>query len=124
MSESLYAKLGKLHEQVEQKDAAISAYVQLLANIVTGEIELSRVMVNTTDRSVHVAERGQRMPMPMQFNGLPNCVVQPTPTEEDKLRERIRELEAELLIASTGAGQSPMESPLPAGDAPTGEPPF
>ncbi len=101
MSAALYEKLGRLQEQIEQKDIAFNAVLYFVAKMLTGEIELSRIRVDLTNRVVSCSERGQAPALPMQLNGLPECVVQKTPTEADVLRDRVRQLEAELLIAST-----------------------
>jgi len=77
MSDKLYADLGKKQERIEQLDAAYNALLGLLAGVVAGNIDRSRVLVNLTDRSWSLSAAGERPGLPATINGLPECVVAP-----------------------------------------------
>lgn len=77
MSQKLYEQLGRKQERIEDQDAAYGALLDLLAKVVTGEIDRSRVLVNLTDRSWSYAPPGQRPPLPATINGLPQVAVAP-----------------------------------------------
>ena len=71
---------GRIVEQMfrlEEQDAEYSRILDLLAKVVSGEIDRSRVMVNLTDRTWSFANPGERPAMPATINGLPVCVVAP-----------------------------------------------
>lgn len=73
----LYEKVGRQQAAIEQKDAANGQLLDVLAKIVSGEIDRSRVMVNLTDKSVTWAPEGFRPELPATINGVPVCVVAP-----------------------------------------------
>ena len=73
----LYEMIGRLQLRTEQQDAAYGTLVDLLAKVVSGEIDRSRVLVNLTDRKWEYVEPGCRPGMPAQINGLPECVTAP-----------------------------------------------
>jgi hypothetical protein len=75
MSDKLYADLGRKQERIEQLDAAFDQLLRITAQLLSGEIEPSRVMIDLTNRAWIVAPMGQSPPMPATINGLPNCVV-------------------------------------------------
>ncbi len=77
MSAKLYEQLGRKQERVEELDAAYTALLGLLANVVSGEIDRSRVLVNLTDRQWAVSEAGTTPSTPSTINGLPRVVVAP-----------------------------------------------
>jgi len=79
MSESLFAAIGRRQLAMENQDAAYTALLNLLAEVVSGTTDRSRVMINLTDRTWSVAAHGQRPAMPSTINGLPLCVVAPEP---------------------------------------------
>lgn len=73
----LLAKIGEQHLEIESIKANYRSLVETVANIVRGDIDLSRVMVNLTDHSVFWAPIGERPSMPATINGFPVCVVAP-----------------------------------------------
>lgn len=73
----LYEVLGRKQALLDSQDEAYTDLLNLLAGIVSGQIETSRVLVNLTDRSWFLAEQGQSPGMPATINGLPICVVAP-----------------------------------------------
>ncbi len=103
----MYAEFGRLNWTLKQKDMALSAMLLLISRLVTGEVNVNRVAVNLTDGQVSVVEEGQRASTPAQINGLPNVVVAPSPTENETLRTRVRELERAL---AAPPDQCPAES--------------
>lgn len=76
------AAVGQKQLAFERSDAAYSNVLQVLAGVVSGEIDRSRVLVNLTDRSWLVTPPGERPGMPAQINGLPICVVAPAEPEQ------------------------------------------
>lgn len=78
MNESkLYETLGRKQAQLEAQDAAYNALLNLLASVVIGEIDRSRIMVNLTDRNWIATGPGERPALPATINGLPVCIVAP-----------------------------------------------
>lgn len=78
MSENqLLETLGRKQLQIESQDAAYTNLLNLLAGVVTGQIDPARILINVTDRTWTVAKDGERPSMPAQINGLPLCVVAP-----------------------------------------------
>jgi len=71
----LYEALGRKQLQLEQQDAAYSQILRLVAEIVCGKIDRTRVLVNLTDRTWAVSEPGTRPATPGTINGVPECVV-------------------------------------------------
>lgn len=76
MTESqLYEKIGRLQLAVDDRSQQYMALLQLLADVISGTIEASRVMVNLTDQSWIYSEAGTQPAVPPTINGLPNVVV-------------------------------------------------
>ncbi len=75
MDEKLQAALGRKQLQLEEQDIAYTRVLNVLAGVLSGEIEPNRVLVNRTDRTWIVVEPGQSTGMPATINGLPVCVV-------------------------------------------------
>lgn len=73
----LYERIGRMQIQTELQDAAYSKLLNILAAVVSGTVEPSRVLVNLTDRKWEMAAAGQRPNLPPTVNGLPVCVVAP-----------------------------------------------
>ncbi len=76
--------VAKLHEaigrkQLELEDRALQyqSLIRLLAQVVSGEIARSRVIVNLTDQTWGYVALGERPPMPAMINGQPVCVIAP-----------------------------------------------
>ena len=80
--EKLYELLGRKQEKLESLDAEYTNLLALLAEVISGEVERSRVMVNLTDRTWCKAEPGSRPGLPATINGLPHCVVAPEESQE------------------------------------------
>ncbi len=86
MSAKLYEKLGRQQETIEDLNEAYTALLNLLANVVGGQVARSRLLVNLTNRSWELAPEGQRPGMPATINGQPVCVVapdEPAPAPEE-----------------------------------------
>ena len=77
--DELYATIGRLQVRAEKQDAAYTLLLDLLAKVVAGEIDRSRVLVNVTERTWQYSEPGARPGLPAQVNGLPVVVVAPEP---------------------------------------------
>lgn len=78
MSETkLYEQLGRKQSALDDLGEAYNALLRLLAGVVSGDIDRSRVLVNLTARSWAVTEPGTRPSMPAMINGQPECVVAP-----------------------------------------------
>lgn len=73
----LYAKIGQQHLTIEAQDAAYNQLLGVLAQVVNGKIERSRVLVNLTARTWMVSEPGTTPSTPATFNGLPEVVIAP-----------------------------------------------
>lgn len=86
MSGKLYEQLGRKQEVIEAQDAAYQAILDLLAGVVSGEIDPARILVNRTDRSWTMASQGERPAMPGTINGLPVCVVAPNGPSVEELK--------------------------------------
>ena len=72
---SVYERLGRKQEQLENLDEAYTTLLKLLAGVVSGEIARSRVLVNLTERSWALVPEGQTPAHPAVINGLPEYVV-------------------------------------------------
>jgi hypothetical protein len=80
MTESqLYEKVGRLQVAHEQLDAEYTRLLGLLAQVVAGDVDPARLLVDLTNRTWTLAEPGQRPGLPATINGLPRCVVAPEP---------------------------------------------
>ncbi len=75
MLPQMYELLGHKQFQIEQQAAAYDDLLEMLANVVSGRIDRSRVLVNLTERSYHAVEYGHRPVPPVTLNGLPKYVV-------------------------------------------------
>lgn len=84
VEQKLYEKIGRQHLQIEEQDAAYTNLLNLLAGIVSGEIDTSRVMVNLTSRMWQVSAEGDRPVLPATINGLPVCVVAPNEQADEQ----------------------------------------
>lgn len=78
----LLAKIGRQHLLLEKQDEAYGQLLQLLAQVVRGDVDRSRVMVNLTAKGWMVAPEGFRPDLPATINGLPFCVVAPVRAPE------------------------------------------
>lgn len=93
--QQLFEKLGRKQAVIEAQDDGYTQILNLLAGVVSGEIDRSRVLVDLTNRGWTLAAVGTRPGMPATINGLPQCVVAPAEPEamsaadiEAKLAER------------------------------------
>lgn len=73
----LFAAIGEKQIQIENLNRAYDDLLQVLAKVVLGEYDPSRVLVNLTDRTWQVSPPGQRPSTPCTINGLPICVTAP-----------------------------------------------
>jgi hypothetical protein len=70
-----FARIGRQAVQIEQLGGAYGTLLDLLAKVVRGDIDRSRILVNLTDRTWAYCEAGATPALPAQINGLPVCVV-------------------------------------------------
>lgn len=75
--DELYAKIGKQHLELEQRKEGHTKLLRMLASVVSGEIDRSRVLVNLTDETYSWTEPGTRPGRPATFNGMPYVVMAP-----------------------------------------------
>ena len=68
--------IGKLYSDLQAEKAFGDTLLGLVANMLRGAIDPSRVLVNLTDRTVAWEGEGQRPGLPAIINGRPDCVVQ------------------------------------------------
>ncbi len=88
MNESqLYERLGRLQSALEDKALCYDRVLELLAKVVAGEIDASRVIVNLTDRSWAYSEAGTRPSAPSTINGLPIVAIAPDDTQVGPFRD-------------------------------------
>jgi len=86
MSETqMLETIGRKQMQLESLQAQAANLLNVLADVVSGATERSRVMVNLTAGSWIIAEPGQRPAMPFTINGEPRCVVAPGDPVQDGL---------------------------------------
>ena len=78
--EQVLQTLGRKQMQLEELDAGYTRLLNVLAGVVSGEIDRQRVLVNLTERKWEVAEEGQRPGVPATLNGFPQVVVAPEET--------------------------------------------
>ena len=84
MNESeLYGKIGQLQCANDTMKANYSRLIRVVSEIVSGECDDSRVLVNLTDETVMWAPVGERPAMPATINGVPECVVAPDRPQPD-----------------------------------------
>lgn len=81
MEEALYAKIGRQQVLLEAQDAAYGQLLGVLAGVVSGQVDPSRVLVNLTARTWALAPDGFRPEVPPQVNGLPVVAVAPAAPE-------------------------------------------
>lgn len=75
--QELYAKIGKLQTLNDTMKENYSKLIRVVSEIVSGECDVSRVLVNLTDETVSWAPQGERPSMPATINGKPECVIAP-----------------------------------------------
>lgn len=73
----LLARIGQLNEELDGLRQRFKTVVSVFAEVVSGECDISRIMVNKTDLTVVWAPPGERPSLPPTTNGLPVCVVAP-----------------------------------------------
>lgn len=71
----LYAKIGQQHLEIEDRKVCYTKLLTLFSQVVSGEVDRSRVMVNLTTQQYAVSPVGERPAMPATINGHPVCVV-------------------------------------------------
>lgn len=76
----MFERLGRMAHRIETVENGFNQMVDLMAKVVSGEVERSRVLVNLTAKTVIFAPEGFRPEMPATINGLPLCVVAPDET--------------------------------------------
>lgn len=84
MTESqLYERLGRLQMDLEKMTAQRDKILHVFAEVLSGECDASRVMIDLTNKTVVWAAPGETPSLPATINGLPVCVVAP-PKSQDK----------------------------------------
>jgi hypothetical protein len=84
MSESqLLEALGRKQMELEDRAYQYTSLIRLLAQVVSGEIARSRVIVNLTEQTWSYVAIGERPSMPPQINGVPVCIVAPPDPIQD-----------------------------------------
>lgn len=73
----LYEMLGRRSASLEVLNAQFDLVLATLGQVVTGEMDRSRVLVDLTNRGFSVSAPGTRPAMPATINGLPNCLMAP-----------------------------------------------
>jgi hypothetical protein len=87
MSEAtLYETIGRQAMDIADRQRCYTALLNLLANVVGGQIDPSRVLVNLTAGSWTIAEEGARPATPAVINGLPAVVIAPEKPEPELSR--------------------------------------
>ncbi len=75
----LFEKIGRLQLALEEERGQLDSILQVFAEVISGQCDPQRVMVNLTDRTVTWAAEGERPATPATINGLPRVVVAPEP---------------------------------------------
>lgn len=94
--DTLYAKLGRQQDLIENQQTAYAALLSLTADLLAEQIDPKRVMLNLTEKGWTVAPEGQRSPLPATINGLPVCVVAPSEGRAEKLDDLCAVLQIEV----------------------------
>lgn len=94
----LYEKIGRLQTELDAERATHELHLRVLAEVVSGECDRSRVLVNLTDGTVTWSAPGQRPAMPMTINGVPVCVVAPEEPKHEAPPLDLPEADSEEVI--------------------------
>jgi hypothetical protein len=81
LQEALMA-VGRKQLECERRASAYSHLLTVLANVISGEIDASRVAVNLTAESWDIAVIGEVPSTPATVNGLPVVVVGKSPVSQ------------------------------------------
>ena len=95
----LHAVIGEQYLTIEDRKRQYQQLLGVLAAVVKGELEVSRLFINLTDQTWSFCEQGQRPALPATINGLPVCVVAPEegrPAMVDAQTEIIKGFEAKV----------------------------
>lgn len=84
MEALLFEQIGRLLHRAEAAERGYGQLIDLMAKVVSGEIDRSRMLVNLTAKSVIFAPEGFRPEMPATINGVPVCVVAPEPPKPEE----------------------------------------
>ncbi len=86
MNESqFFEKFGRMQWQIDQLNYQYDQTAKLLADVISGKVDPSRVLVNLTARTWTISPEGERPAMPATINGLPVCVTAPAKPTADKV---------------------------------------
>lgn len=85
MSAALHAVIGEQHLEIKDLKARYRQLLHVLAQVVSGEMERSRLLVNLTDESCLWSPAGESPGMPCTINGLPQCVVAPPDPKDEQI---------------------------------------
>jgi len=92
----LYEKVGRQAVELETRKVAFTQLLKVFAEVVSGECERSRLLVNLTDETYTWAPPGERPAMPATINGVPQCVMAPDGPTYAELQAEVASLEARL----------------------------
>lgn len=88
--QQLYEKIGRLQMELDALNNEHDLVLKVFSEVVSGECDRRRVMIDLTNRRVHWAAPGQRPGLPPTINGLPKCVVAPADSVPDAIAERAK----------------------------------
>lgn len=77
----LFEKVGRLQASLDELNQNYDQLLGTLAQVVVGEMDVGRVMVDLTNRGYSWGPPGASPVMPPTINGLPRIVVAPPLTE-------------------------------------------
>ncbi len=92
--QQLLAEIGLLSMQLKASRLQFDTLLGYAAQMITGELALSRCMVNKTENSFSFTEPGMRPQMPGTINGKPECVIAPCLPEP--IQERLNGVPEEV----------------------------
>ena len=75
--DELHRLVGRKQAELENLRKKYEIIYEILAKVVSGELDRSRVLVNLTELNCTWCAIGERPALPATINGLPRCVVAP-----------------------------------------------
>lgn len=83
----ILAKVGKLQIEKDNLQAGYDQVLKVLAEVVSGECDTSRILVNLTEGIYQWVVAGERPATPATINGLPHIVVDLRVSRDDLEKE-------------------------------------